>query len=149
MHHELEKDATPGSSRAECDPEGSSLEGSRSKPSRAQTDHGDHSEIRGREEATCSDLKPDLLDVVVVNDRDRRSLAWLVQQVGEQAVADAVKRLSGLRRPYATNVAAVLGLTLPRAVALAAADSPNRLVLAAKLAALRGQPCDRGFQTKP
>ena len=101
------------------------------------------------EDATCSDLKPAHLGVVVVNDRDRRSLEWLVQQVGPQAVADAVNRLSGLRRPYATNVAAVLGLTLPRAVALAAADSPNRLVLAAKLAALRGQPCDRGFQTKP
>ncbi|MEY4909417.1 MAG: hypothetical protein RL260_3135 [Pseudomonadota bacterium] len=149
MHKELGKEATPGSSRAERDPEGSSLQVSRSKPSRAQTEHADHSDIRGREKATCSDLKSDHLGVIVANDRDRRSLAWLVQQVGPQAVAEAVTRLSGLRRPYATNVAAVLGLTLPRVVALAAADSPNRLALAAKLTTLRGKHCDRGFQHKP
>lgn len=51
--------------------------------------------------------------IVLENDRDRRTLDWLVGQVGESAIAEALTRLAGNRRPYLSNVAKVLGIALP------------------------------------
>ena len=70
--------------------------------------------------------------VIVVNDRDRRSLAWLREQVGDAAIAAAVTQLAGQRRPYVSNVAKALGIAIPSDLALTAADTAR-----ARLAALR------------
>ena len=75
--------------------------------------------------------------MIVANDRDRCSLAWLVERAGADAVREAVARIPGDRRPYVTNVARVLALELPRLLALPPTDSPNRRAVAEKLAVLR------------
>lgn len=55
----------------------------------------------------------ELNQVVVLNDRDRRTLAWLRIEVGDQAVADAVASLSGGQKPYLTNLCRILGKKPP------------------------------------
>ena len=49
----------------------------------------------------------------VQNERDERTAAWLIEQVGAEALAEAETRLQGARKPYPSNLAKVLGLTLP------------------------------------
>jgi hypothetical protein len=51
--------------------------------------------------------------VIVQNERDERTAAWLIEQVGAEALAEAETRLQGARKPYPSNLAKVLGLTLP------------------------------------
>ena len=53
------------------------------------------------------------MDVVLESDRDRRTLDWLVSQVGLPAVEKACSQLSGDRKAYVSNIAKALGLTLP------------------------------------
>ncbi|MGF6767953.1 hypothetical protein P3T18_000423 [Paraburkholderia sp. GAS199] len=50
--------------------------------------------------------------VRVLNDRDRRVLAWAREQVGDAAFADAVARC-GPVKPYISTVCRRLGLTVP------------------------------------
>lgn len=64
-----------------------------------------------RRSATAEPL--DSCGCIVTSDRDRRAVEWLKGQVGPDAVADAVDKLAGNRRPYPSNVAKVLGLSLP------------------------------------
>lgn len=54
--------------------------------------------------------------MIIQNDRDRRTAAWLIEQFGAEAVAEAETRLKGARRPYPSNLAKVLGVTLPEAL---------------------------------
>jgi hypothetical protein len=63
------------------------------------------------------------IPVSVESKRDARVLAWLIGQVGEQAVAEACRRLAGDRRPYVSNIAKTLGLTPPPSLALASDES--------------------------
>ena len=51
--------------------------------------------------------------VLQLNDRDERALAWLIEQVGVDAVVSACERLAGHRKRYVSNVAKVLGLRIP------------------------------------
>lgn len=51
--------------------------------------------------------------ILKLNDRDERALAWLIEQVGVDAVLSACERLAGHRKPYVSNVAKVLGLPIP------------------------------------
>lgn len=51
--------------------------------------------------------------MIVQNERDERTAAWLIEQVGAEALAEAETRLQGARKPYPSNLAKVLGLTLP------------------------------------
>ena len=51
--------------------------------------------------------------VIIQNERDERTAAWLIEQVGAEAVAEAETRLQGARKPYPSNLAKVLGITLP------------------------------------
>lgn len=51
--------------------------------------------------------------MIVQNERDERTSAWLIEQVGAEALAEAETRLQGARKPYPSNLAKVLGLTLP------------------------------------
>lgn len=51
--------------------------------------------------------------MIIQNERDKRTAAWLIEQVGAEALAEAETRLRGARKPYPSNLAKVLGLTLP------------------------------------
>ena len=57
------------------------------------------------------------MEFICESDRDKRTLHWLVAQIGEAEVAAACQRLVGARRAYASNVAKVLGLVPPRELA--------------------------------
>ncbi|HEV3105358.1 MAG TPA: hypothetical protein VGZ01_06700 [Trinickia sp.] len=52
--------------------------------------------------------------VRVQNERDRRTLAWLREQVGDAAIAEVVRSCGGLSKPYLSLVCTRLGLTAPR-----------------------------------
>ena len=54
--------------------------------------------------------------MIVQNERDERTAAWLIEQVGAEALAEAETRLKGARKPYPSNLAKVLGLTLPESL---------------------------------
>lgn len=54
--------------------------------------------------------------MIVQNERDERTATWLIEQVGEEALAEAETRLQGARKPYPSNLAKVLGLTLPESL---------------------------------
>ncbi|WP_413213308.1 cryptic plasmid protein A [Paraburkholderia kururiensis] len=63
-------------------------------------------------------ISPDSLDVIVANERDRRTLAYLVDTCGPQRVAKARQALPGRTRPYVSNIARILGVTIPEAVVI-------------------------------
>ncbi|SEK08863.1 hypothetical protein [Paraburkholderia diazotrophica] len=54
--------------------------------------------------------------VRVQNERDRRTLAWLREQVGDAAIAAAAQRY-GASKPYLSAVCRTLGVKAPRFVA--------------------------------
>ena len=53
----------------------------------------------------------------VLNERDRQTLAWLREQVGDASLAAAAKRCSGPTKPYVSAVCRCLGLTAPTPMA--------------------------------
>ena len=57
------------------------------------------------------------MGVVVESKRDERTLAWLIEQLGEGAVTAACLRLAGQRRAYVSNIAKVLGVVPTKVVA--------------------------------
>lgn len=61
--------------------------------------------------------------VLVLNARDERAIAWMIEQVGFVAVQEACGRLAGRRRLYPTNLAKVLGLTIPDSVVITPASA--------------------------
>ena len=54
--------------------------------------------------------------MITENERDKRAALWLLEQFGAEAVAEAENRLAGARRPYPSNIAKVLGVTLPESL---------------------------------
>ena len=46
----------------------------------------------------------------------RRTAAWLIETYGAEAVAEAETRIAGARKPYPSNIAKVLGATLPESL---------------------------------
>ena len=54
--------------------------------------------------------------MIIENERDERTAAWLIEQYGTEAVAEAETRISGARKAYPSNIAKVLGVTLPEAL---------------------------------
>jgi len=72
--------------------------------------------------------------ILLLNDRDRRTLAWLRSQVSDEAIAAAVERLVGARRPFVSNVAKVLGLIVPEGM-----DRSTREEALRHLAAIRAK----------
>lgn len=51
--------------------------------------------------------------VIIESPRDERAFAFLISTKGEQTVQNAVKQLCGNRRPYVSNIAKVLDVTIP------------------------------------
>lgn len=70
--------------------------------------------------------------VLILSDRDRRVLAWLLSHVGPEQVAVAAASLAGARKPFVSNVAKALGLKPPADLAQA-----ERGAAQARLAELR------------
>ncbi len=54
--------------------------------------------------------------MITENERDRRTAAWLIETYGAEAVAEAETRIAGARKPYPSNIAKVLGASLPEAL---------------------------------
>lgn len=54
--------------------------------------------------------------MIIDNERDKRAAAWLLEKFGAEALAEAEARLKGSRRPYPSNIAKVLGATLPESL---------------------------------
>lgn len=54
--------------------------------------------------------------VIVLNSRDERAIAWLIEQAGVEAVQHACERIAGHRKLYPTNLAKILGLVIPQSV---------------------------------
>ena len=52
----------------------------------------------------------------IENERDERTAAWLIETYGAEAVAEAETRIAGERRPYPSNIAKVLGVSLPESL---------------------------------
>lgn len=57
------------------------------------------------------------MNVTLETERDRRTLAWLIQQVGEPALERACATLPGRRKCYPSNLAKCLGLVPPESLA--------------------------------
>jgi len=57
------------------------------------------------------------MNVILETERDRRTLAWLIQQVGEPALERACSRLAGRRKCYPSNLAKCLGQVPPDSLA--------------------------------
>lgn len=64
--------------------------------------------------------------MIIQNERDERTAAWLIEQVGAEALAEAETRLQGARKPYPSNLAKVLGLTLPDSLKRADRETARR-----------------------
>jgi hypothetical protein len=57
--------------------------------------------------------------VLVLNARDERAIAWLIDQAGFDAVQQACGKIAGNRKFYPTNLAKALGLSIPQSVIVA------------------------------
>lgn len=58
------------------------------------------------------------MDVIVQSKRDQRTLEWLIEQAGRDAVERACSELLHGRRPYVSNIAKALGLQPPQSLQL-------------------------------
>ena len=66
------------------------------------------------------------LGVIVENERDRRTLRWLIDTAGQDAIREAIQRIPGNRRPYVSNVAKTMGLTPPKDLEVADRETARR-----------------------
>jgi hypothetical protein len=54
--------------------------------------------------------------MIIDNERDERTAAWLIEQYGAEAIAQAESQLAGARKPYPSNIAKILGAELPESL---------------------------------
>lgn len=54
--------------------------------------------------------------VLMLNERDEREVAWLIDQAGFDAVQQACEKIAGNRKLYQTNLAKILGLSIPQSI---------------------------------
>jgi hypothetical protein len=107
----------------------------------------DRGSSRGREGGPGGNIEAGVIHMsesqpIIANERDRQALDWLRARVGADAIQGAIERLAGQRRPYVSNLAKVLGVTLPTAAELAAKPTDRetaRARIAELQAAIRGQ----------
>lgn len=59
-----------------------------------------------------------IAEIILACDRDRRTLAWLREEVGDVAIIDATSRLAGNRKLFVSNIAKVLGVKVPDRLAV-------------------------------
>lgn len=51
--------------------------------------------------------------MIIQNEQDERTAAWLIEQYGIEAIEHAKTQLAGFRKPYPSNIAKILGAKLP------------------------------------
>lgn len=102
-----------------------------------QDDNGAHVRFAQVQNAPAGDS----LDsrVILANDRDRRTWAWLRRNVDQGALVAAFDALAGRRRPYLSNLCKVLQIKPPSDLEL-----PDRDTVAAHLAKVRAILSGRG-----
>ncbi len=61
--------------------------------------------------------------MITDNERDERTAAWLIEQYGAEAVAQAESQLTGARKPYPSNIAKILGAELPESLKYASKET--------------------------
>ncbi|MDR8397139.1 MULTISPECIES: hypothetical protein [Paraburkholderia] len=71
-------------------------------------------------------ITPDSLDIILANERDRRTFAYLVDTCGLQRVIKARQALPGRTRPYVSNIAKSLGVTIPEGVVITPREEGRR-----------------------
>lgn len=54
--------------------------------------------------------------MIIANERDERTAAWLIEQYGIDAIERAKMQLVGARKPYPSNIAKILGAKLPESL---------------------------------
>lgn len=73
--------------------------------------------LRGSPAGRLSDTRGQQPEgVLVLNAQDERAVAWLIDQVGFEAVQQACGKIAGSRKLYPSNLAKILGLTIPQSV---------------------------------
>jgi hypothetical protein len=77
------------------------------------------------------------IDPLICNERDRRTWAWVIEQVGEERAMSV--ELAGGRKAYPTNIAKALGLKPPSSLALASKTTSLQKIEVCK-AVLRHTP---------
>ncbi len=50
---------------------------------------------------------------IIKTERDQREYNYLLQQVGEKRIAEAIASLSGNRKPFVSNIAKLLKIEIP------------------------------------
>ncbi|MHB9839722.1 hypothetical protein Q8F57_033415 [Paraburkholderia terrae] len=94
-------------------------------------------------------ITPDSLDVILENDRDHRTFAYLVDACGLERVLKARRALPGRTRPYVSNIAKSLGVTIPEAVVITPREEGRRRLseikdfLAARMISTPATPVQR------
>jgi hypothetical protein len=56
------------------------------------------------------------VEVILSTNRDRRTYDYLVSVCGSARVGKAIEQLPGRTRPYVSNIAKILGVTIPESV---------------------------------
>lgn len=56
------------------------------------------------------------MNIILESARDKRTLEWLISQVGLAAVEKASEQLAGHRKPYVSNIAKILSLEVPESI---------------------------------
>jgi hypothetical protein len=69
---------------------------------------------------------PDVAGIIIESECDRRIYNYLVQTCGEARVATARNQLPGRTRPYVSNLAKMLGVTIPNAVVTTPKEEARR-----------------------
>jgi hypothetical protein len=73
--------------------------------------------LRGSPAGRLSDTRGQQPEgVLVLNGRDERAVAWLINQACFDAVQQACEKIAGNRKLYPTNLAKILGLSIPHSV---------------------------------
>lgn len=77
----------------------------------------------------------------MLNKRDERAIAWLIDQAGFDAVQQACGEIAGNRKLYPTNIAKALGLLIPQTIITAPASVARERIR--ELLTLLSSPVDR------
>jgi hypothetical protein len=72
------------------------------------------------------------MNIILQSERDRRTLVWLVEQVGEAALENACASLAGQRKPHPSNLAKILGLVPPDNLARPSPTQVQAILAAAR-----------------
>ncbi|MGF6410042.1 hypothetical protein OKW37_001712 [Paraburkholderia sp. MM5482-R2] len=82
------------------------------------------------------------VEVILLTDCDRRTYDYLVSECGFTRVSKAIEQLPGRRRPYVSNIAKILGVTIPESVVITPREAGREHL--ARLKKLLSVPTDHG-----